>query len=94
MLTARKPSAHKKGKVFAQYNLCVCVKNVYRNIEKHSILILVSNFVHIFWQREIIICCFLLSLPLRERGLKCCHVSNDCLDKGVAPLAGAWVEMS
>ena len=33
------------------------------------------------------------SLPLRERGLKCKQESFVPTDKGVAPLAGAWIEM-
>ena len=35
-----------------------------------------------------------LSLPLRERGLKCVALRDLCLLVRVAPLAGAWIEMS
>ena len=34
------------------------------------------------------------SLPSRERGLKCVECWMDEFANGVAPLAGAWIEMS
>ena len=36
----------------------------------------------------------LLSLPLRERGLKWNHQEPESEDGFVAPLAGAWIEIS
>ena len=33
------------------------------------------------------------SLPLRERGLKCCCVTVHRNSDIVAPLAGAWIEI-
>ena len=35
-----------------------------------------------------------MSLPLRERGLKCYGKNMDGLSYTVAPLAGAWIEIS
>ena len=34
-----------------------------------------------------------LSLPSRERGLKCCTYLKKKIKLGVAPFAGAWIEM-
>ena len=34
-----------------------------------------------------------LSLPSRERGLKCVIDGSDTTKEGVAPLAGAWIEI-
>ena len=34
------------------------------------------------------------SLPTRERGLKYEQDKNDATNAGVAPYAGAWIEMS
>ena len=36
---------------------------------------------------------FLLSLPMRERGLKFTHVLVWKIDRIVAPHAGAWIEI-
>ena len=34
-----------------------------------------------------------VSLPSRERGLKCYHIEWSLIQKKVAPLAGAWIEI-
>ena len=34
-----------------------------------------------------------MSLPLRERGLKCFRGNVNVIDFPVAPLAGAWIEI-
>ena len=37
-------------------------------------------------------CCFILSLPVRERGLKPFENRHSVLHEQVAPRAGAWIE--
>ena len=34
-----------------------------------------------------------MSLPSRERGLKCIEAKQTCMRTVVAPFAGAWIEM-
>ena len=55
-------------------------------------MLLLTKYTVLYKENEIC-CIILLSLPSRERGLKCGINADDPLTDCVAPFAGAWIEI-
>ena len=55
-------------------------------------MLLLTKYTVLYKENEIC-CIILLSLPSRERGLKFFVMSKINNASGVAPFAGAWIEM-
>ncbi len=56
-------------------------------------MLLLTKYTVLYKENEIC-CIILLSLPSRERGLKCSDGSLCLFTGDVAPFAGAWIEIS
>ena len=56
-------------------------------------MLLLTKYTVLYKENEIC-CIILLSLPSRERGLKCGKRLRGFLPLIVAPFAGAWIEIS
>ena len=55
-------------------------------------MLLLTKYTVLYKENEIC-CIILLSLPSRERGLKCLRERENVFMIIVAPFAGAWIEI-
>ena len=55
-------------------------------------MLLLTKYTVLYKENEIC-CIILLSLPSRERGLKSLNIKVIVRSNGVAPFAGAWIEI-
>ena len=71
--------------------------NLYNKMNNRFLVLLVIYLIiyllSVLYKNKQIFCAILLSLLSWERGLKYEEKEQEMLDKFVAPLVGAWIEM-